>query len=283
MANLIKIGNLKVGKGAPLFLIAGPCVIESERLTLQIARELKKICARVGIGLIFKASFDKANRSSIDSFRGPGLNEGLRILKTVKDELGLLVLSDIHEPNQAEPASQVLDVIQIPAFLCRQTDLIVASAKTGKPLNIKKGQFMSPEEMANVVEKAERAGARKIILTERGTFFGYHNLVVDFRSFQIMKELGYPVVFDATHSVQKPGGAGKKSSGERKFIPMLTKAAVAAGVDGLFMEVHPHPEKALSDGANSLRLGELEGLLREIMKVASSQEKCKKKLQISDN
>jgi 2-dehydro-3-deoxyphosphooctonate aldolase (KDO 8-P synthase) len=283
LANLIKIGNLKVGKGAPLFLIAGPCVIESERLTLQIARELKKICARVGIGLIFKASFDKANRSSIDSFRGPGLNEGLRILKTVKDELGLLVLSDIHEPNQAEPASQVLDVIQIPAFLCRQTDLIVASAKTGKPLNIKKGQFMSPEEMANVVEKAERAGARKIILTERGTFFGYHNLVVDFRSFQIMKELGYPVVFDATHSVQKPGGAGKKSSGERKFIPMLTKAAVAAGVDGLFMEVHPHPEKALSDGANSLRLGELEGLLREFMKVASSQEKCKKKLQISDN
>jgi len=264
-----KIGDLKVGGSAPLFLIAGPCVIESEKLTLQIAKELKKICARVGIGLIFKASFDKANRSSIDSYRGPGLEKGLRILGRIKNELGLPVLSDIHEPAQAEPCAKILDVIQIPAFLSRQTDLIIAAAQTGKALQIKKGQFMSPEEMKNVAEKAVRAGAKKILLCERGTFFGYHNLVVDFRSFQIMSELGWPVVFDVTHSVQRPAGAGKKSSGDRKFIPMLAKAAVAAGVDGLFMEVHPNPEKALSDGANSWPLGKVEDLLREIRKVDS--------------
>jgi len=264
------IGGVKIGGGS-LFLIAGPCVIESERLTLEIARELKKICGRAGVGLIFKASFDKANRSSINSFRGPGLKEGLRILKAVKRETGLPILSDLHEPWQAEPAAEVLDVLQIPAFLSRQTDLILAAARTGKALNLKKGQFMSPEEMANVVKKARAGGAEKIMLCERGTFFGYHNLVVDFRSLQIMAELGWPVVFDATHSVQRPAGAGKASSGDRKFIPLLAKAAVAAGVDGIFMETHPRPEKALSDGGNSLRLGELEGLLREIMKVASSR------------
>ncbi len=265
--NSFNIGSLRVGENAPLFLIAGPCVIESEKLTLQIAKDLKKICRRAGIGLIFKASFDKANRTSIDSYRGPGLEEGLRILKRVKDELGLPVLSDIHEPSQAEPAGKILDLIQIPAFLARQTDLIIAAAQTGKPLHLKKGQFMSPEEMKNVAEKAVRSGAKKIILCERGTFFGYHNLVVDFRSFQIMSELGWPVVFDVTHSVQRPAGKGKASSGDRQFIPMLARAAVAAGVDGLFMEVHPHPEQALSDGANSFRLGELERLLKTIVKI----------------
>ncbi len=265
---MIKISDLKIGGGAPLFLIAGPCVIESEKLTLAIAKELKKICARVGIGLIFKASFDKANRSSIDSYRGPGLKKGLQILERVKSETGLPILSDIHTPDQAEPAAEVLDVIQIPAFLARQTDLVVAAAKTGKPLNLKKGQFMAPEEMSNVVEKAARAGAKKILVTERGTFFGYHNLVVDFRSFQIMKELGWPVVFDATHSVQRPAGKGKSSGGDREFIPLLARAAVAAGIDGLFMEVHPHPEKTLSDGANSWPLGQVEHLLERLIRIS---------------
>ena len=260
------IGKVKVGNG-PLFLIAGPCVIESEKLTFRIAKELKKICSRLGIGLIFKASFDKANRSSVDSFRGPGLKEGLKILKGVKDEFGIPVLSDIHEDWQAKPAGQVLDVIQIPAFLSRQTDLILAAARTGKALNIKKGQFMSPEEMAFAIEKAEAGGAKKIMLCERGTFFGYHNLVVDFRSLQIMSGLGCPVIFDATHSVQKPAGAGKKSGGDREFIPLLARAAVAAGADGLFIEVHPDPEKALSDAANSWKLEQLEALLRSLTSI----------------
>jgi len=273
MARLIKIGKIKIGKSEPLVLIAGPCVIENEKITLEIAKKLKQICNRVGIGLIFKASFDKANRSSIRSFRGPGLKKGLEILKKVKEELGLLVMSDIHEPSQALPASKILDVIQIPAFLSRQTDLIIAGAKTQKPLLIKKGQFMSPEEMANVVEKVKSAGANKIILCERGTFFGYHNLVVDFRSFQIMRELGYPVVFDVTHSVQKPAGRGTASSGERKFIPMLAKAGVAVGVDGIFLETHPEPEKALSDGPNMLPLSELENLLKQLLKIKNSVAK----------
>lgn len=267
MIKPIKIGSLKIGPGGPLLLIAGPCVIESEELTLETAKELKKICSRLEIGLIFKSSFDKANRTSIDSYRGPGLEQGLSILARVKKELGLLVLSDIHEPWQAEKAGEILDVIQIPAFLARQTDLIVSAAKTGKPLHLKKGQFMSPEEMANVVAKAERAGARKILLCERGTFFGYHNLVVDFRSFQIMKELGYPVVFDATHSVQRPAGEGKKSSGERKFVPLLAKSAVAAGVDGLFMETHPEPERALCDGANMFPLKDFAELLKQLVRL----------------
>jgi len=260
------IRDIEVG-GGELFLIAGPCVIESEELSFEIARQLKEICQRVGMGLIFKASFDKANRSSIDSYRGPGLKEGLRILKAVREELDLPVLSDIHEPAQAEPAGEVLDVIQIPAFLCRQTDLILAGARTGKALNLKKGQFLSPYEMANVVEKAVRGGAEKIMLCERGTFFGYNNLVVDFRSLEIMAELGYPVVFDATHSVQKPGGAGKASSGERRFVPLLARCAVAGGVDGIFMEVHPQPDKALSDGANMLPLSELESLLKKLVEI----------------
>jgi len=263
--NNFNLGKIKVGK--ELFLIAGPCVIESRELTLEIARELKAICGRVKIGLVFKASFDKANRSSIDSFRGPGLSKGLRILEAVKEQFGLPVLSDVHEPRQAKPAARVLDVIQIPAFLARQTDLVIAAAATGKPLNLKKGQFMSPSEMANVVAKAKSAGAKKIMLCERGTFFGYNNLVVDFRSLQIMRELGCPVVFDATHSVQRPAGAGKVSAGDRKFIPLLCRAAVAAGADGIFMEVHPQPDQALSDAANSWPLAELERLLNNIMKV----------------
>jgi 2-dehydro-3-deoxyphosphooctonate aldolase (KDO 8-P synthase) len=263
------IGRIRIGGGS-LFLIAGPCVIESEKLTFNIAKELKTICGRLGIGLIFKASFDKANRSSVDSFRGPGLKEGLKILKGIKEEFGLPVLSDIHEDWQAKPAGQV----QIPAFLSRQTDLILAAARTGKALNIKKGQFMSPEEMAFAIGKAEAGGAKKIMLCERGTFFGYHNLVIDFRSLQIMSELGRPVVFDATHSVQRPAGQGKASGGDRKFIPILARAAIAAGADGLFLEVHPDPEKALSDGPNSWPLEKVEELLRELKTlriVASSQ------------
>jgi len=269
------IQGLKVGKGAGLFLIAGPCVIESEKLTFEIARELKKISSRAGLGLIFKASFDKANRSSVDSFRGPGLKNGLEILKKVKKDLGLPVLSDIHEPSQAEPAAKVLDVIQIPAFLSRQTDLLMAAARTKKPLHIKKAQFMAPGEMANVVKKAVAGGAQKIMLCERGTFFGYHNLVVDFRSIQVMAELGWPVVFDATHSVQRPAGQGKVSGGDKKFIPLLCRAAVAAGVDGLFMEVHPNPAKALSDGPNSWPLSELELLLKRLMKIEKAVGKYK--------
>jgi len=257
------IGGVKIG-GNRLLLIAGPCVIESEKLTFTIAQELKKICQRAGVGLIFKASFDKANRSSVDSFRGPGLKDGVAILKAVKEEVGVPVISDIHEPSQAEAAAQVLDVIQIPAFLCRQTDLILAAARTGKPLHLKKAQFMAADEMANVVAKARAGGAKKIMLCERGTFFGYHNLVVDFRSLQTMGELGLPVVFDATHSVQRPAGAGKASSGDRKFIPLLCRAAVAAGVDGLFMEVHPNSSKALSDGPNMWPLDQLEALLKSL-------------------
>jgi 2-dehydro-3-deoxyphosphooctonate aldolase (KDO 8-P synthase) len=262
------IGNVKIGSGG-LFLITGPCVIENEKLTFEIAKDLKKISRRVGMGLIFKASFDKANRSSIDSFRGPGLKAGLEVLKKIKQDLGLPVLSDIHDPSQAEPAAKVLDVIQVPAFLSRQTDLIMAAAKTKKPLHIKKAQFMAPSEMGNVVKKAVAGGAQKIMLCERGTFFGYHNLVVDFRSIQVMAELRWPVVFDATHSVQRPAGQGKASGGDKKFIPLLCRAAVAAGVDGLFMETHPHPEKALSDGPNMWRLGELEVLLKSLIKIKS--------------
>ena len=267
------ISGLKVGKASGLFLIAGPCVIESEKLCFEIAKELKKISSRIGIGLIFKASFDKANRSSVDSFRGPGLKNGLEILQKIKKDLGLRVLSDIHEPCQAEPAAKVLDVIQIPAFLSRQTDLLLAAAKTKKPLHIKKAQFMAPGEMANVVKKAVAGGAQKIMLCERGTFFGYHNLVVDFRGLQVMAELGWPVVFDATHSVQRPAGQGKASGGDKKFIPLLCRAAVAAGVDGLFMEVHPDPEKALSDGANMLPLSELEPLLKGLQKIRVASSK----------
>lgn len=260
----VKIGNLTVGGGKGLFLLAGPCVIENPERTLMIGRRTKEICDRLGIPYIFKASFDKANRSSYSSFRGPGLEEGLKILAHIKKELQVPVVSDIHSVEQIEPAAEVLDVLQIPAFLCRQTDLVYGAAKTGKCVNVKKGQFMAPKDMINVLKKMEEAGNENLMLTERGASFGYNNLVVDMRSFPIMRDFAYPVIFDATHSVQLPGGAGTKSSGQREFVPFLSRAAVGAGVDGLFMEVHDNPEEALSDGPNMVRLDDLEAILRDL-------------------
>ncbi|MBF0273733.1 MAG: 3-deoxy-8-phosphooctulonate synthase [Nitrospinae bacterium] len=248
-----------------LFLIAGPCVVESESHTLFMAEEIKKITEKIGIPYIFKASYDKANRSSIDSYRGPGLSEGLNILKKVKEQLSLEVLSDIHSKEEIEAAANVLDIIQIPAFLCRQTDILVEAGKTGKVVNIKKGQFMAPADMKNAVNKVKSSGCHEVWLTERGTTFGYNNLVVDYRSIPIMKGLQCPVIFDATHSVQLPGGLGNKSGGDRQYIEPLAKAAVAAGAHGLFMEVHDNPEKALCDGSNSLNLSELEELLKKLL------------------
>jgi 2-dehydro-3-deoxyphosphooctonate aldolase (KDO 8-P synthase) len=250
-----------------LSLIAGPCVIENERLCLQVAASLKKTCAALGIFYVFKASFDKANRTSAKSFRGPGLDEGLRVLGKVRAELGVPVLTDVHTETQAAIAGEVVDILQIPAFLCRQTDLIEAAAITGQIINLKKGQFLSPVEMGQVVEKAKRAGAKKILLTERGTTFGYNNLVADMRSIPILKRSGFPVIFDATHSVQLPGGGGDKSSGQREFAPVLARCALAAGANGLFIETHPRPERALSDGPNMIPLAEMPALLRRLLKV----------------
>ncbi len=256
-----------LGGGAPFFLIAGPCVIESEDHCLGLAEQLKQLTDRVGVPFIFKASFDKANRTSVTSYRGPGLAEGMRILSRVKEELGVPLVSDIHEVGQAALAAEVLDVIQIPAFLCRQTDLILAAASTGSIVNIKKGQFVSPWDVEHIVRKVESVGNEKLLLTERGSAFGYNNLVVDFKSIPVMRSFGYPVVFDATHSVQLPGGSGAQSSGQAQFIPYLAKAAVAVGVDGLFFEVHETPEKALSDAANALPLSGLEDLLAELKEI----------------
>jgi len=250
-----------------LFLIAGPCVIENEKLCLQVAASLKKTCAQLGIFCVFKASFDKANRTSAKSFRGPGLDEGLRVLAKVREQLGVPVLTDVHTENQAAIAGEVADILQIPAFLCRQTDLIEAAVATGQIVNLKKGQFLSPAEMGQVVEKARRAGAKKILLTERGTTFGYNNLVADMRSIPVMKRFGCPVVFYATHSVQLPGGGGDKSSGQREFAPVLARAALAAGASGLFIETHPNPNRALSDGPNMIPLAEMPALLRGLLKV----------------
>jgi 2-dehydro-3-deoxyphosphooctonate aldolase (KDO 8-P synthase) len=250
-----------------LFLIAGPCVIENERLCLQVAGALKKTCARLGIFYVFKASFDKANRTSAKSFRGPGLDQGLRVLAKVRAEFGVPVLTDVHTETQAAIAGEVVDILQIPAFLCRQTDLIEAAAATGRIINLKKGQFLSPAEMGRVAEKARRAGAKKILLTERGTTFGYNNLVADMRSIPIMKRSGFPVIFDATHSVQLPGGGGDQSSGQREFAPVLARCALAAGANGLFIETHPRPERALSDGPNMIPLAEMPARLRELLKV----------------
>ena len=249
---------------ADFFIIAGPCVIESEEHCFFMATELKRIALANRVPLIFKASFDKANRSSIRSFRGVGVTEGLRILKQIRDQLSIPVLSDIHDPGQCDQAAEVLDVLQIPAFLCRQTDLLQAAAKTGKVVNVKKGQFLAPWEMQNVVEKLRESGNERALLTERGASFGYNNLVVDFRSFPIMKTFGCPVVFDVTHSLQLPGGNGQTSGGQPQYIPFLARAAVAAGVDGLFMEVHNQPEKALSDGPNALPLEWMPALLAQI-------------------
>jgi len=248
-------------------LIAGPCVIENEDMVLETAKEIKKITDELGIDYYFKASFDKANRTSIYSYRGPGLEEGVRILQKVKDTYGLKIATDIHEPYQAEPVSKVADIIQIPAFLCRQTDLLVAAAKTGKLINVKKAQFLAPWDMKNVVNKLEESSSKNIMLCERGTTFGYNTLVVDMTGLLEMKKFGYPVIFDATHSVQKPGGKGNATGGNREYVEYLAKAAVAVGVDGLFMEVHPDPDNAKSDGPNMVPLSELKAILEKIIKV----------------
>ena len=271
----VKIGSIAVGKGQPLALIAGPCVIEGYERTLKIGKAIKKITDQLGMNYIFKASFDKANRSSFQSFRGPGLTEGLKMLAEIKKELQVPVLSDIHCVTQLEPAAEVLDILQIPAFLCRQTDLVYGAAKTGKVINVKKGQFLAPRDMQNIINKIREAGNEKILLTERGASFGYNNLVADMRSLPIMRSLGYPVVFDATHSVQLPGGAGTTSSGEREFVPYLTRAAVAAGIDVLFMEVHDNPSEALSDGPNMLPVDELEALLQDVLAIDAIVRKDK--------
>jgi len=257
--------TVKIGGAGRLFLIAGPCVIESREHTFSIAKKIQKLCRTLNIPFIFKASFDKANRSSLKSYRGPGIEKGLEILGEIKGELGLPVLSDVHETWQIEKAAEVLDVIQIPAFLCRQTDLILEAGRTQKPVNIKKGQFLSPPEMKNVIQKLESVGNHKIILTERGFLFGYNNLVFDVRSIPIMKGWGYPVVIDASHSVQKPGGQGAISGGEHEFIPYIAKAGVSVGADGVFLEVHDDPGKALSDRYNSLIINELNNLLKTLV------------------
>jgi len=264
MVREVTVGNVKIGGNKPLVLVAGPCVIENEKDTLHCAERLMTICNGVGIPLIFKASYDKANRTSVSAFRGPGMREGLRILAKVKEALGVPVLSDIHSIEQVTPAADVLDVLQIPAFLCRQTDLLVAAAKSGRVINVKKGQFLAPWDMQNVVGKLESCDNENIILTERGASFGYNNLVVDMRSFPIMRSTGCPVIFDATHSVQLPGGQGTSSGGQREFVEFLSRAAVAAGIDGVFMEVHEEPEQALCDGPNSMRLSDLPVLLKKL-------------------
>jgi 2-dehydro-3-deoxyphosphooctonate aldolase (KDO 8-P synthase) len=265
----ITLGTLRLGAENPLFLIAGPCVIESEIHALVMAEKIAKIAADARMPYIFKASYDKANRSSLKGFRGPGLKEGLRILGRIKSELKLPILTDIHEPSQAEPAAEVCDVLQIPAFLARQTDLLIAAGKTGRVINVKKGQFLSPWDMGNVTEKVASTGNTKIILTERGSSFGYQNLVVDMRSFPIMQRTGYPVVFDVTHSVQLPGGQGQSSGGQPQFIEPLARAGVAAGVDGIFLETHDNPAKALSDGPNALPLQQLLPMLLKLKGLSS--------------
>jgi len=266
----VKIGDISIGGKGSLVLIAGPCVIESLENAESHAREIKKITEKLNVPFIFKSSYDKANRSSINSFRGPGIEKGLEILKAVRDKFKIPVLSDVHCVSEVDSAAEVLDIIQIPAFLCRQTDLIVKAAKTGKVVNVKKGQFMSPYEMKNVVEKIESAPNKNILLTERGTSFGYNTLVNDFRSLVMLAETGYPVVYDATHSVQAPGGKGTSSGGDSKYVLPLSRAAVAVGCDALFVEVHMDPSRAMSDGANMLKLEELEGFLKQIKKVSEA-------------
>jgi 2-dehydro-3-deoxyphosphooctonate aldolase (KDO 8-P synthase) len=260
----VRIGAVEIGGGLPLVLLAGPCVIESEKAVMQEAERLKDVCRQAGIPLVFKSSYDKANRTSLSSFRGPGIRQGLKVLQRVKKTFGIPVLSDVHSADEARAAGEVLDCLQVPAFLCRQTDILVAAARTGKAINIKKGQFLAPWNMDEVIKKIVSSGNRKILLTERGVSFGYNNLVVDFRSLAIMRHLGYPVIFDATHSVQLPGGRGTSSGGEKKYVAALSRAAVAFGCDGLFLEVHHRPEKALCDGPNMLSLAELPRLLEAV-------------------
>ncbi len=258
---------IQVGMGHPLLLIAGPCALESEELARRVAGTMQEICARLGLSYVFKASFDKANRTSLSSYRGPGLEQGLAILSRIKEEMQVPVISDVHETAQVQAAAEVLDIIQIPAFLCRQTDLLTAVAQTGRPINLKKGQFVSPWDMENAVNKIRAAGGKKIMLVERGASFGYNNLVVDMRALPIMRSFDCPVIFDATHSVQLPGGSGGSSGGQRQFIAPLSRAAVAAGIDGLFMEVHPDPDKALCDGPNSIALDHIEAILTQLVQI----------------
>jgi len=273
MVKLVKTGDILIGQGSPLVLISGPCVIENYETTFEIASFLKELTQKLDIPFIFKASYDKANRTSINSFRGPGITEGLKILESIKAKLGVTILSDVHRINEIADAAQVLDIIQIPAFLCRQTDFIVEVARAGKPLNIKKGQFLAPWDITNVVEKVTSTGNQQILITERGTMFGYNNLVADFRGIKIIQDSGWPVIFDATHSIQLPGGAGTSSGGQREFAPILACAAVAAGADGIFMEVHTDPDKALCDGPNSLKLDTLHELLSQLKAIKAVQQK----------
>lgn len=265
---LAKVGNaVTVGSGKPLTLIAGPCVIENRDLVFEVAEAVNAVCKKLGVQYIFKASFDKANRTSASTFRGPGVTAGLAVLQEVKDKLGLPVLTDIHESSHVAEVAEVVDVLQIPAFLCRQTDLLMAAAATGRAINVKKGQFLSPQEMSQVAQKLRTAGVENLMLTERGNSFGYNTLVVDFRSLPQLQSFGCPVIFDATHSVQQPGGQGGTSGGQREYVAPLARAAVAVGVDGLFMEIHPNPDKALSDGPNMLPLHRLEPLLKQLLAI----------------
>jgi len=267
MTKEIKVENVKIGGKNPLVLIAGPCVIENEKHALDHAKAIKEICEKEKIPFIFKASYDKANRSNVKSYRGPGIDEGLEILAKIKSDLAVPILSDVHCRTELEKASKVLDIIQIPAFLCRQTDFVTEVAKTAKIVNVKKGQFLAPWDIKNIIEKVERAGNKNIVITERGTTFGYNNLVSDMRSLQIMREYGYPVIYDATHSAQLPGGEGDASGGERKFVPGLSRAAVAMGCDGLFLEVHKDPDKAPCDGPNMITLDALGKLLKNVKQI----------------
>ncbi len=263
----IQVADFKIGNDLPFVLFAGPCVIEGEDFSLKVAAQIRDVCQKVGVPLVFKSSFDKANRTSVDGFRGPGLDEGLRILQRVKQEVGVPIITDVHTPEQAKPVAEVADILQTPAFLCRQTDFITEVAKAGKPVNIKKGQFLAPWDMPHVLEKAKSVGNADIMLCDRGTSFGYNNLVSDFRALMVMAKTGAPVVFDATHSVQQPGGLGGATGGKREYVPGLARAAVAVGVAAIFMEVHPDPDQAKSDGPNSLALADLEGLLSRLKRI----------------
>ncbi len=266
-AQMVSVGDIRIANDLPLVLLAGPCVIEGEDFTLQAAQAIAKVAADCGVPLVFKSSFDKANRTSKDGFRGPGLDEGLRILQRVKDELGLPVITDVHEAHQVAAVAEVADILQTPAFLCRQTDFIAAVASAGKPVNVKKGQFLAPWDMNHVLEKAQASGNDQIMLCERGVSFGYNNLVSDMRSLLVMREFGAPVVYDATHSVQQPGGLGGATGGNREFVPGLARAAVATGVAAVFMEVHPDPDRAMSDGPNSLALHDLPAVLTTLKQI----------------
>lgn len=270
MTREVKIGGAPVGGGNPLLIIAGPCVIESENVTLDTARKMKELCSGLGLGFVFKSSYDKANRTSISSYRGPGMEKGLQILDDVRNSIGVPVISDIHSVEEVGPASEVLDALQVPAFLCRQTDILIEAARSGKPVNVKKGQFLAPWDARYIIEKLKSAGTEDILITERGTSFGYNNLVVDFRGLPLMRAYGYPVVFDVTHSLQLPGGLGSSTGGQREFAEAMIRAAVAVGVDALFLEVHPEPDVALCDGPNMVRLSDVEKFLKIAKRISET-------------